>query len=170
MNIFLKGLIATCLLFICLAAQAEHHRGHALSHIFVAEYELLQFKKYNERFESRTVLAPGNDRFLNLGDANLMRNIRRQLDEIKDILIWGGDLDDARRLMNQPWDQKDQQRVGPASVLYRMYRLTYGQSQLIGRSSADPRNAQKMINSLGKAWRSADLALWHINDAIREET
>ena len=73
-------------------------------------------------------------------------------------------LEEVRALLNNP---REQSSYDDRSLLYWCHYAILFFAGLIGGDPEKPIN--DALRSINDAWRDTDFALWHINDAIREE-
>lgn len=182
----MKTLICAILLALSFAANADHHRTHAvwnltrvISQTTVAENSVTAFRNSPYIVPSRwnAVQADG---FLGrclgfLGETKADAQYMKELllnPEMEPMLLIG-----MRRLLNKPWknvmDLSTVEQVIPAtpltpdSDLYRMGRCHHLLSFFVeDNANVDLSAAIRRVKS---TWEYLDFTLWHINDAIIEE-
>lgn len=156
--------IVLLLIFVMPAAFAEHHRGHALDRLSLAASELETARDAFERYAEATVFTPIEQKNAD----SVLRYIKVALFTINDaelvLSCMCGDLDEARRLTNQPSGE------GALSALRRVFFIPFLANETI--SPLHPQaldDYRDFTQSTVRAWNFLDEAAWHVNDAIREE-
>lgn len=150
---------------------AEHHRQHATQFLNQASNALAdaqtQLAIYAEEFDSSTasVISPtiirGWIRAAEIGLANAGELIVDSIDILNDPEGGIAALDITRRLINAPNEQR------PYTLLF-WYQ--YSETYLAGVARDNSRDVLGYaLRNITEAWKFTDLALWHVNDAIREE-
>ncbi len=161
--LFLPVLLA--LSFISFPAAAEHHRGHAIVHLSNSCNQLEQSVISLDRWED-SLPSPNLNTF-KIARGNLARATEAVCIIVPDMLANGEDLDVVRRELTQP-----NQIERPVSAVIDLFFVLYGIDFTVVDTEgqgADYRNFYRFIARLNDAWKHLDLAIWHVNDAIREE-
>lgn len=162
------------ILLIALAiapAHAAHHRQHALDHAAdaaaqgaIARAAMVAFLDVAEcdTAKSQAVCDEGFE-FLGFAEGNL-RIIEEDLAEVESLLTGGGDLDEIRRLVNQPHTTDT-----PKSLLRRSQLVSYRLSRVLKSNFTPTFELSRVIVTNNLIWRSLDRLAWHVTDAYREE-
>ena len=160
--LFLPMLLALSL--VSFPAAAEHHRGHAVVHLGNACNQLQQSVISLDRWED-SLLSPNTNTFV-IVRSNLARVTGTVCNTAPDMLVSGEDLDAIRRELTQP-----SQIERPVSAVIDLFFALYGVDfTVVGTEGqgADYNNFYRFVARLNDAWKHLDLAIWHVNDAIRE--
>jgi hypothetical protein len=170
-------------------ALAEHHRGHALAYLEQIQYRIDIIKDYSTAFAKSTtktthewqltVDADGNASGVFIGNMNgIEQRVQQAIETINGnfspMCYQLGftpeqDLQCARRLINQP-----NNHIGIRSALQFSTSAMYGISIFtLWSEDCEPQYCGHTLSILTSAlntiWSDTQQALWHINDAIREE-
>ncbi len=160
----MKRLMLVLLMFFSLSALADHHRGQALANLSNATADLKLADIAYQKYYDTTIFTDQEQ----LNADSTLRYIDAALSTIRQAeLILGcsaGDLNEARRLVNQP------SGAGPLSALRRTSHILLLANETI--SVAHPQALADYADftlSLMRAWNQLDQTDWHIVDAILEE-
>ncbi len=158
-----RALIIAALLLFSVAANAGHHRVHALGFIEGMKFNI------NQMENKLTIYANGGCVF-NEADQGSIDVLFRYALFLEDNLVVlsgiledpSGDLDAARRLLHQP-----DHVGGSASKL--IVGLTHRARMLMLACPASNNQLQGVVQRLSLLWEGLDRVIWHVTDAIREE-
>ena len=140
---------------------AAHHRGHAVVHLDNSCAQLRAARLPLNRFEDS--LANPLTGFFSRTHLNLELAIE-DCEEVVLLLQDGEDLDVIRRRLNQPTGTNPKSTV--RALFFAIYEVAF---TVVGSDGADYDMFHRAIRRLSHGWSHADLALWHVIDAIREE-
>ncbi len=156
------------LLLLPFAASAEHHRGHALGFIDTIDVNIAIMESKTSQYVAAAAAAgcvftdseqQSIDVLFRYGKA-----VHDHQQIVRDILNDPlGNLDDARRKMNQPNGDN------PVSVAVLINGLMHRHRSLAQVCPAGDFYLNQVEQRLTIAWTNVDRAIWHITDAIREE-
>lgn len=153
------------LLLVAPLAQAEHHRGHAIKQLegfilFAGQIDD-RARGYARNCHLNNADAASVDVILNYSSAALNRGTLA-LNMLYDPLA---DLDEILLLLNQPADN-----TTPMSATKRISGVLIRSRMLLPNACQDGlKFIARMQQSIEFSWRFLDRAIWHVNDAIREE-
>lgn len=140
-----------------------HHRVHAEEFLILVSARVKSAHTQASRF--------GEDAVLDETDKVWLKQLWTFLGTVADDLVKtmafvkepGLDaLKDARRMINRPNSNS------PASILYNLGASLGYANNLVGNESTD--TLVSVLSLIMQAWRDLDNALWHVNDAITEES
>lgn len=143
--------VVIALLILSMPAYGSHHREHATSFIDPMFVHFAQLKKNLSKYEGECGASKDTDVIFSYTE-------RMEFDLINArALVVSGNLDVARRILTQP-NISGQQSIAKRMVglLQRAKNLRCGDNSPI-------------LARIALAWQSLDEAIWHVNDAIREE-
>lgn len=141
----------------------SHHRVHAEGFLLMVSSRVQSAHSQASRF--------GEDAILNDVDKATLKQLWTFLSKVHDGLVTtmalikepGIDaLNDARRMINRP------NADPPSSILYNISACSVYAINLIGNEPTD--TLVSALRPILQAWVDLDNALWHVNDAITEET
>lgn len=161
-------------------ANAGHHRGHAIGYLEIALGHESDDNKNVNHFFNHFI------KNIDFTDENLEHSLKtvgyleQSLTEMPKkmneaiFLLQSGTADDlfiVRRLINRA------RRGGPyqhRALLYHAFKQIFWLDQLAGFIVIDPPPGNLWafsytLNLMTKVWENLDLALWHVNDAIKED-
>ena len=166
--------IFVILLLVAIPAHADHHRSHAIDFLLAAADELAivqqEISRYTNSYE------PGDALFYT--DARVhsqLQNIDNALDSIGTQISVAlahladprdASLDLARRSLTQPTTS------GEKSAVMQAWIVIYTNNVIRNNTEPGTSKGSNMLGVVGHGsvmWRHLDEAVWHVNDAIREE-
>ncbi len=156
------ALAAVLTLVLAPPATAGHHRGHAVVHLDNSCAQLKAARLPLDRFEDS--LADPRTGFFSRTRLNLELAIE-DCEEVAFLLQDGEDLDIIRRRLTQPTGANPKSTV--RALFFALYEVAF---TVVGTDGADLDSFHRAIRRLVHGWSHADLATWHVIDAIREET
>ncbi len=159
MKLLVLALLASSL--YTFPASAEHHRDHAIVHLDNA-CEQLGFVEISLNRWEVSVDGANPGFFTRMRYA--LRNALRDCEEVADMLEDGEDLDIIRRRLSQPTESSPTSTVG--TLFFALYGIAW---TVVDTEDADYDSFHRLLRRLEHGWRNVDLAIWHVNDAIREE-
>ncbi|GAG41102.1 unnamed protein product, partial [marine sediment metagenome] len=151
------------LLFLPMLASAEHHRGHAIAHLDGAINWL------DSSIGLAALYRDNNaDTELQVKRANkyviYATKYRNRMSDALSLLSSGGDLDEVRRLMNAPGIPGKRE-----SALWGVTQIVAIINTMITEDAPNLARLKGVLRLQTKSAGLAGYALWHVNDAIREE-
>ncbi len=165
MTNIMKRLFSFAVLLVVLPlaspALAEHHRGHAIIHLDNSCAQLKATRLALTRFEDS--LENPRTGFFSRVRLNLELAIE-DCEEVAFLLQDGEDLDVIRRRLTQPTGANPKSTV--RALFFALYEVAF---TVVGSDGADYDQFHRAIRRLSHGWSHADLAIWHVTDAIREE-
>lgn len=158
-----KYIFAAFTILFSFAANASHHRGHAIGFADSVIFNLNLMEKRLDNYVAICTLTPAQETSVEV--------LYRYSGFVKDSLTLtigilnnqSGDLDDARRRVNRP------NQSPPNSVSNLMLGLAHRARMLVTACPEGNGYLAGVIQRISLAWEAVDLTIWHINDAIREE-
>lgn len=182
------------LLMVCSSsAFGEHHRQHALGYLNTIPDRVETILLFTRSIASRIIpgthpqqltwenneiggIFPGNIEGIGDRVASAMNALEGNVDPLcyqLGLPDSADTLDCARRLINQPnpWTGVRSALQFSGSAMYGMFILTLWEEGCdpTGQWCSDA-DVSIVLTQLNEVWKNLDSALWHINDAIREET
>lgn len=157
-------LIAAVLLAVSVwaaPAAAFHHRGHAVVHLENAIVQLVSARLNLGRWENS--LANPDPSFFSSTRFNLEAAIM-DCEEAIALLQDGADLDIIRRRLTKPTISSPEATVN--SLFFTLYEVAF---TVVGTDGANYDQFHRVIRRLTHGWRNVDMAIWHVQDATREE-
>jgi hypothetical protein len=149
-------------------AEAEHHRGHAVGFLTnsIVQFELAQ-DHMTAYANSGEVFTSSEQRSIDVFftyTSRALTSIDNAIALLED--VDNGDLDEVRRILNEPG-------MGPENPIVSVsVRFSGGLARVRMLLTTHPEadnELRKTIQRLTLAWAQVDRAIWHTNDAIREE-
>ena len=141
-------ILLTLLLLLPMLASADHHRAHAINHLNDA----------NRMLRSTLVHAD------TLGSSKLRIYTQKYINQVDAAIAAlhdpDSDLDNIRRFVNHP-NTGESVANGMSSIRAIAITLVVDGNNLLA--------VRLLLSRQNKAWFSVDRAIWHIQDAIREE-
>lgn len=152
--------------FFCFAPVvvfADHHRGHSVLHIDEAILRIDQSISFARSYRDHPRVSSAG--FFHANKYLIYAGkYRDSLISARVLLTSDGDLDDVRRLLNSPGSNTDVE-----SVLWGYGSIEAILANLVNDDAHSTLSIRKMLSLHSKSVQAANHALWHINDAIREE-
>ena len=152
------------LLLLPMLANAEHHRGHAID-------RLDQVIRWNNLATGYLTLAENMCEFDQAQQVvidRLFHYFSRNISYSEQVIVMladpMSDLDVARKKLYGPGLHGDKSNVSMS-----LYSTSQYAGQLQGICDAGSNWIDATIRSVGLSWKWLDQALWHVQDAIREE-
>ncbi len=142
-------------------ASASHHRGHAVVHLENAIGQLVIARITLDRWENS--LANPDPGFFSRTRFNFEAAIT-DCEEVIVLLQDGADLDIIRRRLTKPTISSPEATVN--SLFFALYELAF---TVVGTDGADYDMLHRTIRRFDNGWRDVDMAIWHVQDATREE-
>lgn len=154
----MKYMAALALLTLSFTAQADHHSGHAISFTEIVEFNISQAEKHIVSYANVCGADVQGHVDVLLRYSHFMHENMQKTRG----LITNGNLDEARRKINQPNDES------PVSASVLVRGLLHRSRMLIGVCPNGDEMLRRIVQRFTLTWEAVDRVAWHINDAIRE--
>lgn len=159
----MRYIIGLVFLALSFAAQAGHHRGHAVGFLDQVDLHNGQFQKWVTLYANSCRFSAEDQTSIDVlfrYSGFLTDGVAAERAILQDP---NGDLDDVRRRINQPNHERPNSSVTIVSGLLHRARM------LIPSCPAGNAYLRNAIFRITLMWINIDRAAWHVNDAIREE-
>ncbi len=160
-NLFSVAAVLLVVLALASPASAKHHRGHAIVHLENALVQLVSARLSLDRWED-SLANPDAGTF-----SRTRYNFEAAITDCEEVIVLlqnGEDLDIIRRRLTKPTVASPEATVN--SLFFALYEIAFTP---VGSDGADYDKLHRVLRRLTHGWRNADMAIWHVTDAIREE-